>query len=361
MRICINSSLDQPPVKLDLTRHWYRRGPVAFLLLPLAGLYCLLSRFQRYRLEKKQIRAARSVPVIVVGNISVGGTGKTPMVIWLAEFLFAQGFNPGIVSRGYGGIPQSVPKRVTAKTDARTAGDETVVIARRTSAPVWVFSDRTAAVSACLKEHADIDIIISDDGLQHYRLYRDIEICMIDGSRRFGNGLCLPSGPLRETVQRLKQVDFQVVTAAQTHDLDEYSLQIEGNEVINMHSPSQRYPLTKFQNRKIHAVAGLGNPERFFSQLEQAGMEVMRHPFSDHHHFTLEDLSFPDDAPIIMTEKDAVKCGIFVDQRFWYLPIRAMPDPVLGRAILQRLQEINRGQETAGNTGLPGHQRPADL
>lgn len=339
-------------MKLDLTKHWYRRGPVAFILLPLTGLYCILSRLQRYRSKTKQVKADRSVPVIVVGNISVGGTGKTPMVIWLAEFLLSQGYSPGIVSRGYGGVPELEPRRVTAKSDARTAGDETVVIARRSSAPVWVSPDRVAAVNACLNQD-DIDVIISDDGLQHYRMHRDIELCMIDGSRRFGNGLCLPSGPLREPEKRLEEVDFKVVIGSDKLEPGEYFMRIEGREIVNMRSPSQRFPLTKFRNQRVHAVAGLGNPERFFSQLEQAGIKVIRHPFTDHYHYSLEDLTFPDDDPIFMTEKDAVKCGIFADQRFWYLPIRAVPDPAFGQAIYHHLKDINRGQKTTGNSGVP--------
>ncbi len=326
---------------LDLTRHWYRNGPGAFLLLPLTGLYCLLAQLRRRWLMPQAKPLPQGVKLIIVGNITVGGTGKTPMVIWLAEYLRAHGMRPGIVSRGYGG-KHDKPLLVTANSDARSVGDEAVVIARRTDCPVWVCRDRPAAIQALLAAY-DVDIIVADDGLQHYRMPRDIEIAMIDGARRFGNGLCLPSGPLREPVSRLQEVDFRVVTGSLV-DEGEYSMEIVGEECVNLRSPAKRMPLKNLDASEINAVAGLGNPSRFFFKLESAGLEVNRRIFPDHHKYTVEDFRYDNAHPIVMTEKDAVKCSAFADERFWYIPIRAKPEPAFANELLRRIKESQSGQ-----------------
>ena len=284
-----------------LTQHWYRNGPVAFFLLPLTWLFCTVARLRRKRLQRQAIKPPRPVPVIVVGNISVGGTGKTPMVIWLVEYLQAHGYTPGVVSRGYGGDSREHPVMVEGNSDARTVGDEAVVIAHRGKCPVWVCQDRVAATSALL-EDGKVDVVICDDGLQHYRMHRDIEIAMIDGSRRFGNELCLPSGPLREPVSRLEEVDFRVVTGSMADD-DEYAMEYSGEELINLRSPAKRMFLSALEDVKVNAVAGVGNPARFFFKLESAGLQVTRHPFPDHHRYAMEDFAFDNDRMIVMTRK----------------------------------------------------------
>lgn len=299
---------------------------------------------RRTKLQKKAPPLPNGVLLIVIGNISVGGTGKTPMVIWLAEYLRAQGFRPGIVSRGYGG-KHTKPMLITASSDAREVGDEAVVIARRTECPVWVCRDRSAAINALCAAY-DVDVIISDDGLQHYRMRRDLEIAMIDGARRFGNGLCLPSGPLREKVSRLDEVDFRVVTGSLVGD-GEYGMDIVGTELVNLRSPAKRLPLSSLAGTRVNAVAGLGNPSRFFYKLESAGLEVRRHVFPDHHRYTVDDFRFDDSEMIVMTEKDAVKCSVFAENHYWYVPIKAKPDPEFISQLLNRVKEIERGQQTA--------------
>lgn len=342
-----------------ITQHWYRNGPVAFSLLPLSSLFCALAKWRRARLEAKAVQPPRPVPVIVVGNISVGGTGKTPMVIWLVEFLRAHGYTPGVVSRGYGGDAKERPLLVDGRSDARVTGDEALLIARRTAVPVWVCRDRVKAIESLL-EDSKVDVVISDDGMQHYRMARDIEIAMIDGARRFGNELCLPSGPLREPLDRLDEVDFRVVTGSLADD-DEFPMELEGKELVNLRSPGKRLLLSALEDVRVNAVAGIGNPARFFFALESAGLQVERHPFPDHHSYRKEDFDFGNERMIVMTEKDAVKCGVFADERFWYLPVEARPDPEFALKLLNRLKEVERGQKAAGNSRVPGHQGAADL
>jgi tetraacyldisaccharide 4'-kinase len=331
---------------MNLTRHWYHSGPTAFLLWPLSQLFCGIAALRRKRLSAQQSDIKLNVPIIVVGNISVGGTGKTPMVIWLAELLRREGYHPGIVSRGYGGKAGAIPTMVTAASDAKTVGDEAVLIARRTACPMWVGHDRVFAIQKLLEFHRGIDVIISDDGLQHYRMPRDIEVAMIDGARRFGNELCLPAGPLREPVSRLEEVDFRVVTGSLADD-NEYTMELGGDEIFNLRSSGKQLSLSMLQDVPVHAVAGIGNPSRFFMRLEQAGLKVTRHHFPDHHVYQPEDLGFGDERMIIMTEKDAVKCSVFADQRFWYLPVKAQLERRYARDFLNKLKELGFGQKTA--------------
>ncbi len=331
-----------------IEKHWAVNGPVAFALWPLSWLYCGLARWRRKRLERERqpimnpSYPARRVLVVVVGNITVGGTGKTPMVIWLEALLRAHGYTPGIVSRGYGGSKIQTAQRVTSSSDTREVGDESVVMARRTNSPVWVCADRRGAIEALLNHAPKTDIIISDDGLQHYRMPRDMEIVMVDGVKRFGNQLCLPAGPLRESMKRLEEVDFRVVTGILAEE-GEYTMDVEGTEVVNLAHGTHVLPLSDFEGEEVHAVAGLGNPERFFHQLEQQGLRVQRHVFPDHHAFSARDLDFGDGKKVIMTEKDAVKCALFADEHHWYLPIKARPDAAFAPALIGRLKEIQRG------------------
>jgi len=332
---------------MNLTRHWYHNGPLSFILWPLSQLYCAIARIRRKRLRAQQADIHLGVPVIVVGNISVGGTGKTPMVIWLADLLQQEGYHPGIVSHGYGGKASVTPTRVTATSDTKRVGDEAVLIARRTYCPMWVGRDRVFVIQKLLEFHPRVDVIISDDGMQHYRMPRNIEIAMIDGARRFGNELCLPAGPLREPVSRLEEVDFRVVTGSLADDF-EYTMELDGDEILNLRSTGtgKQLSLNALQDVPVHAVAGIGNPSRFFMHLEQAGLNVTRHHFPDHHVYKPEDLEFGDKRMVIMTEKDAVKCSVFADQRFWYLPVKARPEPRYTRDFLNRIKELRFGQKT---------------
>ncbi len=275
------------------------------------------------------------MPVIVVGNISVGGTGKTPLVIWLATVLEDNGYRPGVISRGYGGRASVWPQLVTSDSDPALVGDEPILIARRTRCPIAVAPRRNAAARALLEAHG-CDVLISDDGLQHYGLLRDIEIAVIAGERGLGNGWCLPAGPLREPPSRLREVDF-VVTQGRVLD-GSLVMRLHGEQALNLLDPCVVQPLEAFAGRRIHAVAGIGNPKRFFDDLARIGLELNAHPFPDHHRFTAADLEFGDEHPVLMTEKDAVKCRAFAKAHHWYVPVTAQPDERLAQGLLARLR-----------------------
>jgi tetraacyldisaccharide 4'-kinase len=276
--------------------------------------------------------------VIVVGNITVGGTGKTPLVIWLARWLRQSGYRPGIVTRGYGGRAREWPQAVHAASDPASVGDEPVLLARHTGCPVVADPDRVRAARTAMA--GGCDVIISDDGLQHYRLARDVEIAVLDGDRRFGNGRCLPAGPLREPVGRLAAVDACVTNG--TAQAGELAMQLVETRFRALDS-DREWPVTEFRGRRAHAVAGIGNPQRFFDHLRRLGVEVIEHPFPDHCYFTAADVDFPDELPVLMTEKDAVKCASFAGARMAYLAVEARPDPRLGELVLGKLKERSRG------------------
>ncbi|MCU7933380.1 MAG: tetraacyldisaccharide 4'-kinase [Candidatus Thiodiazotropha sp. (ex Dulcina madagascariensis)] len=294
---------------------WYL---LTLLLLPLSGLFCLVSGIRRllYRIGWLPTRTL-GVPVIVVGNISVGGTGKTPLVIWLADKLKAMGFRPGIITRGYGGKSDCWPCEVTTASQAREVGDEAVLLKRRTGCPVFAGPDRVETGKRLLSA-SDCNLIIADDGLQHYGLHRDLEIAVIDGARRFGNGLCLPAGPLRETPKRLAKVDLVISNGEAGQG--EYLMRVTGSEAVALDGRSAPRPLARFTDSQVHAIAGIGHPERFFSMLEAAGLKVERHPFADHHAYRADDLQAFSLQTVLMTEKDAVKCMAFARPSHWYVP-----------------------------------------
>ena len=282
------------------------------------------------------------VPVIVVGNIAAGGTGKTPLVLWLCDLLKEHGYAPGIVSRGYGGSGRSSAVRENASPDI--AGDEPVLLAQRSRCPVWIGRDRVAAARSLIATNPACDVIVSDDGLQHYRLQRDIEIAVIDGSRGTGNGLPLPAGPLRESVSRLSSVDAIVVTGDSippTAGLAAYAMQLEGNVFRNLLNPSFQQEAGAFLGRRVHAIAGIGNPARFFDHLQRLGLSFAAHAFADHHAYTPGDLEFADADAIVMTEKDAIKCVRFARENHWALPVNARVDAALGGLILEKLKTRN--------------------
>ena len=249
---------------------WYKDQVIGLWLSPLGFLFNDAVRFRRFLYRLGILKShTLPVPVIIVGNITVGGTGKTPLIIWLAEFLKESGFKPGIISRGYGGKAESWPQWVTFDSDAKNTGDEALLIAKQTGCPMAVGPLRVDAAKLLLSK-ADCNVILSDDGLQHYALNRTIEIAVIDGERRFGNGYCLPAGPLREPIERLQNVDFIIVNGEKSED-NELSMRLVGDQLVNLVTGEQK-PLAEFKGVECHALAGIGNPERFFNVLEAAGL-----------------------------------------------------------------------------------------
>lgn len=326
----------------DLEHYWQQHNALSAALLPLSWLFCFAAALRRAAYRAGWFKMHRlSVPIIIVGNITVGGTGKTPLVIRLVEFLRAQGYRPGVVSRGYGGSAH-IPQIVGPESDTCAAGDEAVLMARRCACPVMVGKDRVAAARALT---AQCDVIVSDDGLQHYGLGRDVEIAVVDGVRRFGNGLCLPAGPLREPVARLKKVDMVVVNGGGAGP-GEFSMHLEPLSLRNLRDETSAPPDT-FKTGVAHAVAAIGHPRRFFDTLRAQGYSIIEHAFPDHHPFAPADLDFADDRPVLMTEKDAVKCKRFAKPNYWYLPVQAKLDAAFDNRLLQLLKERAHGQKTA--------------
>ena len=330
-----------------LERAWYKNSTWLLFLRPVSAVFALLAKRRR---ESQQSQAAGKpkVPVIVVGNISAGGTGKTPVVIALVKALKKKGFNPAVVSRGYGGKAEITPLFVDEKTSVLLSGDEAKLIATKTNAPVIVDPDRPAAVKYAIKHHK-ADVIISDDGLQHYLMARTIEIAVVDGKRLFGNNQVFPAGPLREPVARLNEVDY-VFLNGQKDEIENYQqlndetkqildrsteLSVQPTFFVNQHTGERKpYFGAPFNmGSKLIAVTGIGNPERFFALLETLPYDVTRHPFADHHQFQASDfasLAKDDKHPIVMTEKDAVKCEEFAAKNFWLLQIELkLPDELI--------------------------------
>jgi tetraacyldisaccharide 4'-kinase len=330
-----------------LTKHWQHLTWLSLALLPLAGLFALVSGARRLAYRRNWLRAVRlPVPVVVVGNISAGGTGKTPLVMWLTDALRARGFEPGVVSRGYRGA--GTLAEITAETDPALAGDEPALLARRNRCPVWVGKDRVAAALALLDRHPGVNVIVSDDGLQHYRMARDFEIAVIDGDLGLGNGLLLPAGPLREGVGRLAEVDAVVVNGSAAAEMSEknFLMSLEGETLRNLLDPVRQAIPADFAGGRVHAVAGIGNPRRFFAHLRRLGLSAVAHPFPDHHRYLPEDLAFGDGAAVIMTEKDAIKCAHFARGNWWMLPVDARVDSALADRIAHKLR-TPRGRQTA--------------
>nr|WP_178121608.1 MULTISPECIES: tetraacyldisaccharide 4'-kinase [Pseudomonas] len=308
-----------------LVRAWYAGHPALGLLTPLEVLYRQVARRKRQRFLVGQGSIHRApVPVIVVGNLTVGGTGKTPMILWLIDHLRARGLRVGVVSRGYGATPPSLPWRVRATDTAAVAGDEPLLIVQRTGVALVTDPDRGRAVERLLAEES-LDVILSDDGLQHYRLARDLELVMVDAARGFGNGRCLPAGPLREPLERLAEVDAVIHNGAAVDPADGYGLTLQPSALVNLRSGETR-PLDFFPpGQRLHALAGIGNPGRFFATLEGLHWQPLPHAFADHATYSAADLAFTPELPLVMTEKDAVKCRSFAAADWWYLAVDAQP------------------------------------
>ncbi|WP_435101327.1 tetraacyldisaccharide 4'-kinase [Arhodomonas sp. AD133] len=314
-------------------RFWFEPSPVAAALVPLAWLFRGITRLRRAYWRSRSV--ACGAPVIVVGNLVVGGAGKTPLVIHLAQRATERGWSPGIVLRGYGGRATHWPQWVTADSDPRMVGDEAVLIARRTGEAVAAGSDRVAA--ARLLVAAGCDLVISDDGLQHYRLRRDREIVVVDGDHGLGNRRCLPAGPLREPPQRLASVDLIIARGhAWPQARGVYELATAGFAAVG----GARTSPAPERGQRVHAVAGIGDPERFFATLRTLGLEPVPHAFADHHVFSPADLAFEEPLPVVMTEKDAVKCAAFAPPGCWYLPVSARPDARAGVALDELLDSL---------------------
>jgi len=333
-----------------LNRIWYVDAKPPTWLLPIETLFAGVAAFRRWVYASNIRSSARlACPVVVVGNLSVGGTGKTPLVCWLVERLRERGYSPGVVTRGYGGSARH-PRRVRESDDAALVGDEPMLLARRTSVPVAVGRDRPAAAQLLIE--AGCNVIVSDDGLQHYALARDAEIVVVDAERGFGNGHLLPAGPLREGMSRLAQVDAIVVNGAVAAAPPRWAaagprwgaapLPSAGQPALTMRldalqavplqavplrvlgpQPSGPRGLKEFAGQTVHAVAGIGNPQRFFTMLRDAGIEVRAHELPDHAVLHPGSIEFGDGLPVLMTEKDAVKCTAFAASQHWYVPVSA--------------------------------------
>ncbi len=366
-------------------RVWYQGHWLSPLLAPLGWLYCGIVQVRR-RLYQVGWLASYSapVPVIVVGNLTVGGTGKTPLALWLAGYLAGCGYRPGIALRGYGrerfdakaesdtradagaeeqpsrqtsgqALAQQ-PRQVPIDGEASRFGDEAVLLAQRASCPVMICRDRVAAARE-LAERCGCDLVITDDGLQHYRLRRQLEILVVDGERGFGNRRCLPAGPLREPVGRRHWVDLVIENSGSEKyvaPLDSYRMQLEPADAVSLVDPSRRRPLADFAGQPVTAVAGIGNPQRFFAMLRGFGLTVVPRPYPDHHRYCRSDLRSWSAGTVLMTEKDAVKCRAFARSTHWYVPVTAVPEPrfisALGVALDRAL----------GPTVNPGSPRPSD-
>lgn len=327
----------------DTPAWWYGDAPIPWHARLLSRLYGAAVRLRR-ALYRRGWRRAHSVgaPVIVVGNFTAGGSGKTPLVIALAKRLRADGWTPGIASRGYGREDAGSARWVEAGSEPRLHGDEAVLIARRTGAKVRVDADRVAAARALVE--AGCDLVICDDGLQHLALHRDIAIEVIDAARRYGNGQLIPAGPLRERPEQADAPDFRVVNHGVTAETPEPALgEWPLRQVFGHPFPlrgARARPFAEFTGRRVHAIAGIGHPDRFFDLLRAQGLGVVPHPFPDHHAYTAQDLDFGNALPIFMTEKDAVKCALFAPEDSWCVAIEARLPEAFWLALDDRLASL---------------------
>jgi tetraacyldisaccharide 4'-kinase len=328
---------------------WYRPSAPPVMLRPLSLLFGLGVRARRAAYAGGLLRSQRlAQPVVVVGNLSVGGSGKTPLVIWLTAKLRAAGFAPGVVLRGYRGSAarSATPLRVQADSDPAVVGDEALLLRERTGGPVAVCSDRVSAARLLAAEGANL--IVSDDGLQHFSLARDFEIAVVDGERGLGNGYLLPAGPLREPPRRLESVDAVVVNGEGPYwaSLNKpLTMRLAGDRLMALDGRAASIALSSLAGHRVHALAGIGYPQRFFAQLRAAGIEPIEHPFPDHHRFRRDEMLFDDGLPVLMTEKDAVKCRGLGGPDHWYLPVTASFAETDAATLLGRLRRALEQQK----------------
>ncbi len=332
-----------------LTRCWYGRSYWRWALAPFSLLFLALGASRRWAYRAGLFRSDRlPVAVIVVGNITAGGAGKTPLTILLAQWLREAGYRPGVISRGYGGKARR-PMPVLPESDPDQVGDEPVLIARRSGSPVWIGNSRSEAGRQLLAFHPEVDVLISDDGLQHYALARDLEIAVVDGRRGFGNGWLLPAGPLREPLSRLEEVQAIVVNGKAEPSLSlsfkvpRFSMSLSGGRFVNLSSAGRLRGPEDFSGQPVHAIAGIGDPQRFFDHLADLGLRVTGHAFPDHHFFKAADLP---KSTVVMTEKDAVKCASFAHADAWYLAVDAEVEAGLNTLLLD-FMKARHGSETA--------------
>ncbi len=325
---------------------WYEGAWSGLILLPLSWIYRLILAIRSALYQSGAFRTYKApAPVIIVGNITAGGTGKTPTVLWLVQQLAARGYNPGIVSRGYGGSKSGTSMRVDADSDPAVVGDEPVLLARRAQVPLAVDADRVRAATMLVDD--GVDVIVADDGLQHRRLERDYEICVVDGTRGLGNRRLLPAGPLRESPRRLDQVDRVLVNGG-VGDTAAYRFDLVASEACRLDGSLAR-PLDGFRNKTVHAVAAIGNPQRFFDTLREHGIQVIEHAFPDHQPIARSALKFGDGFDVFMTEKDAVKLGRSPGENYWYVPVNFEMEPVRAAAVLDHIVvRLQQARESHG-------------
>lgn len=325
-----------------LPQRWYSTRPPSLPLRAAALLYEVVTRMRRTSYALGIVRSTTlRVPVVVVGNIAVGGTGKTPLTLWLAEGLTSAGYRPGIVCRSYGGHVRCAVA-VGAGADPRRMGDEAVFMASRASCPVWSGPKRAQTAAAMTSAHPEVDVVLCDDGLQHYALARTVEIAVVDATRGFGNGHLLPAGPLREPVERLRSVEAIVLNgeAAVTglpDTVPTYRMALRGERFVRVGHPGHVRPAGEFAGGRIAAIAGIGHPERFFEHLRSLGLTFTAKAFPDHHDYVPGDLAALEADYVLMTEKDAIKCARFADERMWMLPVSADVEAALLERLLNRL------------------------
>lgn len=329
-----------------LESYWYRLSPLHLVLWPLSVLFGALAALRRGLYRARVLARTRlRVPVIIVGNINAGGTGKTPCVIWLVRWLLDHGYSPGVISRGYGGTAHTA-RSVAADSDPADVGDEAVLLARRCACPVWIGASRVAAAQALLAAHPQCTVLVSDDGLQHYALERAVELVVLDGERGCGNGMLLPAGPLREPLDRLAEVDALIINGGAAFPLEvlpskvpAFDMRLDGATFYALRAPGQNVAADHFERLSVRAIAAIGNPQRFFNRLHELGISFTARAFPDHHAYTAADCAFGAKTAVIMTEKDAVKCERLAGEHdsWWALRVDATIDERLGDLILHKI------------------------